>query len=118
MRLLDAMAKIKSLSELGKMVAAHHGWAAAKAFKAYQMDDGDRAKLAAAAFDIIKVFPDRPGSSAMISAAFAVRLQQSFDGPVQVVAGTLTVEGEPVFAGVSDFSPAALANGEAGWDTA
>lgn len=90
------MAKTKDLSALGRLIAVHHGWSAAKAFKTYDMDDAARAKVSAAALDILKVFPPIPGASALMSAAFAVRLEEILGGPIQVVAGSLSVNGERV----------------------
>ena len=94
---LAEMAAAQNLASLGKLVARHHGWAAAKAFKTYQMGDADRAKLTSSALEILRVFPNIPGACALMSAALAVRLEKVLDGPVHVVAGTLTVENVPVF---------------------
>jgi len=90
----------KDLIQLGTLVAAQHGWAAAKAFKAYEMPDVDKARLAACAVEILKVFPkaaseDR-AASAWLSAALAVQLERHLSAPVQVVAGVLSVDGTPV----------------------
>ncbi|NWK96141.1 hypothetical protein DM806_10710 [Sphingobium lactosutens] len=91
------MSTAKDLVHLGRLVAATHGWAAAKAFKSYGMSDTDRAGIAACAVRLLDVFPLVPNASALMSAAFAVQLERVLTAPVQVVAGTLCVEGEPVF---------------------
>ena len=64
----------------------------AKAFKAYMLDDGDRAKISHAALEILKLFPDSPDSGALLTAALAVRLEQRIEAPVQMVAGALLAE--------------------------
>lgn len=91
------MSGTKNLSQLGQLVAFHHGWQAAKAFKAYQMDDADRAKLSFSALEILKVFPHLENASALMSAAFAVHLERALDAPIQVVAGILKVEKDVLF---------------------
>lgn len=102
------MSTVKDLAQLGKLIAAQHGWAAAKAFKSYQMTDADRAALSRRAVDLLKVLP-ASGTAAMLSAALAVSLEGHLDAPVQIVAGTLTVEGVPVFSSSAPFD-------DAGWD--
>lgn len=86
----------KNLASLGKLVAVHHGWAAAKAFKSYALDDGDRAKISHAALEILKLFPACPDSGAMLTAALAVRLGQRLDAPVQMAAGSLLLDKQAV----------------------
>jgi hypothetical protein len=88
--------KTPDLVALGSLVAASHGWPAAKAFKAYVPTDADKAAIAGKARDILSIFPSVPNGSAFMSAAFAAHLQRDLDIPVQVVAGTLSVEGETV----------------------
>lgn len=63
------MSGTKNLSQLGQLVAFHHGWQAAKAFKTCQMDDADRAKLSFSALEILRVFSHLENSSALMSAA-------------------------------------------------
>jgi len=92
------MSVAEDLNQLGKLIARQHGWPAAKAFKAYEMDDRDRAALTTSAVDLLAVFPDIPNAGASMSAAFAVQLERALRGPIQVVAGTLTVEGRAVLA--------------------
>lgn len=95
----------KDIVQLGKRIAAEHGWPAAKAFKAYEMSDADRAALSQCALDLLRLLPPA-ANSALMSAAFAVGLERCIDAPVHVVAGTLAVEGSPVFNGT-----------ETGWNT-
>lgn len=109
------MAKTKDLSALGRLIAVHHGWSAAKAFKTYEMDDAARAKVSAAALDILRVFPPIPSASALMSAAFAVRLEEILGGPIQVVAGTLSVNGEPVFSDRTALRSGAFSGENPGW---
>lgn len=92
----------KDLVQFGRLVAAQHGWPAAKAFKSYELGEIQRTALAQCAVELLKVFPATPDQSALISAAFAVQLERVLTAPVHVVAGTLTVEGEPV---IGDRSP-------------
>lgn len=96
----------KDLAQLGKLVAAQHGWAEAKAFKSYEMTDADRAVLSKCAVDLLKVFPEAGGTAAMMSAALAVHLESRLTAPVHVVAGTLSVEGVPVFGDRQPFDGA------------
>ncbi len=70
------MSAIKDIAQLGKLVAAQHGWPAAKAFKAYEMTDADRDALSRCAIDLLKVFPPIPGACALMSAALAVSLER------------------------------------------
>ncbi|WP_395334395.1 hypothetical protein WBP06_23270 [Novosphingobium sp. BL-8H] len=102
------MSIAKDLAQLGKHIAAQHGWPAAKAFKSYEMTDADRATLSKCAVDLLTVFPPVPDSSAMMSAALAVHLESRLNAPVQVVAGTLSVEGVPVFGDRQLFDGAAV----------
>lgn len=95
------MALSNDLAHLGKLVAAQHGWPAAKAFKSYEMNEADSARLTTCALDILKIFPklssEMQNVSGQLSAALCVRLEKLLDAPIQVVAGELTVEGVPVF---------------------
>jgi hypothetical protein len=96
------MTVAKDLIQLGKLVAAQHGWAEAKAFKAYEMADADKARLAASAVEILKVFPkaesgENAPMAAWLSAALAVQLERHLSAPVHVVAGVLSVDGVPVY---------------------
>lgn len=102
------MATIKDIAQLGKHIAAQHGWPAAKAFKAYEMDEADRAVLSKCAVDLLSVFSQKPGSSAMMGAALAVALESRMTAPVHVVAGTLCVEGRPVIGDRQPFDGAAV----------
>jgi hypothetical protein len=79
------MKPIKDLAQLGKKIAAQHGWAAAKAFKAYEMNDSDRAVLSQCALDLLKVFPPMPGACALMSASLAGTLERCMTAPVHVV---------------------------------
>jgi len=79
------------------------------------MDDAARGKVSAAALDILKVFPAIPGACALMSAAFAVRIEETLGGPVQVVAGTLSVNGEPVLGDRTPFRPGALSQEDPNW---
>lgn len=91
------MSIAKDLAHLGKLIAASHGWPAAKAFKSCAMSEADGAHLAKCAVQLLHAFPARPGTSALMSAALAVQLERVLTTPVYVVAGTLAVEREPVF---------------------
>lgn len=90
------MTSAKDLIQLGKLVAQAQGWDEARAFKGFEMTDADRARIAGSAVDLLKVFPRAPGSGAQLAAAFAVQLGRVLDAPIEVVAGTLTVDGVPV----------------------
>lgn len=104
------------LAPLGKLIAVHHGWPAAKDFKAYRMDNAARAKISATALDILKVFPPIPGAGALMSAAFAVRLEEILSGPIHIVAGTLSVNGELVLGDRSAVLPGAFGHAHLDWD--
>jgi len=101
------MTVTKDLTQLGKLVAARHGWAEAKAFKAYAMPNADKARLAASAVEILKVFRTAGADgaeagegkpmAAWLSAALAVQLERHLSAPVHVVAGVLSVDGRPVY---------------------
>lgn len=108
----------KDLAQLGKLVAAQHGWPAAKAFKTYVLSDADRAVLSGCAVDLLRIFPPSPTAdtlmhaSGLMSAALAVQLESRLEVPVHVVAGTLSVEGVPVFGDRRDFDGSALFSAE------
>lgn len=90
------MPTIKDLAQLGKLIAPHHGWAAAKAFKAATLTDAERAVVSQGAVDLLTVLPPMKGAGAMMSAALAVRLEGRLQSPAYVVTGVLSVEGVPV----------------------
>jgi hypothetical protein len=91
------MSTVKDLVQLGRHVAAKHGWPLAKAFKSYEMSEADGAILSRCAVELLRIFPSRPGTSAQMSAALAVSLERHLKVPACVMAGTLAVEGVPVF---------------------
>ena len=91
------MALIRDMARLGKQVAARHGWAAAKAFKAYRMSEADQAALSHCAVELLRAFPDGFAASAAMSAALALALERVTDAPVQVVAGTLLLDDAVLF---------------------
>ncbi|MFC4254045.1 hypothetical protein ACFOWT_01340 [Croceibacterium xixiisoli] len=94
------MSTSKDVIRLGKLIAARHGWPAAKAFKAYRMTDADRAAITTSALDLLALFPStiNADSGAMLSAAFAVQLERALSAPegvpVQVVSGGLSIAGQ------------------------
>ncbi|KPH61814.1 hypothetical protein [Novosphingobium sp. ST904] len=112
------MAAAKDLMQLGTLVAARHGWPEAKAFKAYELADADRMKLAGTAVELLKVFPKTPGGNAAhLTAAFAVQLDRHLAAPVHVVAGTLAVDGKPVYGDRLPFDgPAVFGDDEPQWN--
>lgn len=111
------MSPIKDITQLGKLVAVQHGWAAAKAFKSYEMNVADREALSLCAIDLLKVFPSIPGACALMSAALAVGLERCMDAPIHVVAGTLAVDGEPVFGDRRTFDgPQLFSTSNPDWD--
>lgn len=87
------MPALNDLALLGQRVAATHGWAAAKAFKAYTWTESDRAEIAACASEILKVFPKAAGNEDLLSATLAFQLQRRLQAPVHLIAGTLSVGG-------------------------
>jgi len=91
------MSAIKDITQLSKLVANKHSWAAAKAFKSYEMNEADRVALSHCAIDLLSIFPPIAGACALMSAALAVGLERHMKAPIHVVAGTLAVEGVPVF---------------------
>ncbi len=91
------MSVAHDLVVLGKLVADTHGWPAAKAFKSYKPTDDDKAMIANKGADLLRIFPKLPGACALMSAAFAAHLERDLCAPIHVVAGTLLVEGRPVF---------------------
>lgn len=104
------MSLVKDMTQLGKLIAVHHGWAAAKVFKSYEMNDADRAALSLCAISFLTIFPPVPGASAMMSAALAVDLERRMKAPIHVVAGTLAVEGVPVFGDRQPFDGSSVFN--------
>lgn len=100
------MLAIKDIAQLGKLIATQHGWAAAKAFKSYQMTEADQAALSRCAIDLLKVFPAVSGASPQMSAALAVALERQMQAPIHVVAGTLAVQGVPVLGDRQPFDGA------------
>ncbi|MEO7467361.1 MULTISPECIES: hypothetical protein [Sphingobium] len=90
------MRALSDLVQLGRLVAATHGWPAARTFKAYDWSEQDRAGIASGAADILKLFPATAGQEQSLSATLAFQLQRRLDAPVHLVAGTLRVEGMAV----------------------
>ncbi|MET0366191.1 MAG: hypothetical protein ABW169_16225 [Sphingobium sp.] len=90
------MPAANDLAKIGRRVAASHGWAAAKAFKAYVWSEDDRADIATSASEILKMFPKAAGNEDLLNATLAFQLQRRLDAPVHLVAGTLNVDGLPV----------------------
>ncbi len=107
------MTPAKDLAQLGKLVAARHGWAQARTFKAYDLGEEDRARMAQCAVGLLKAFPKAPGTSALLSAGFAVQLERHLGAPVQLVAGTLTVDGVAVYADERGAETPGLFDGDA-----
>ncbi len=103
---------MKDLSELGKGVAAQHGWPAAKAFKTWKTDEAAGAILTRKALDILRVMPKSLDRSAL-TGAYAVHLLRDWDAPLQVVAGRLRVEGGDAF--VEPLSCVDKLKGAEGW---
>lgn len=87
------MPTVNDLAQLGQRVAATHGWAAAKAFKAYAWNEQDQAAIAACASKILKLFPQAARNEDLLSATLAFQLQRQLKGPVYLVAGALSVNG-------------------------
>lgn len=83
----------RDLVQLGKLVAARHGWPAAKAFKAYVMDEAHCAALTRCATDLRRLLPPKSVASAPLAAALAVALERCMTAPIHVVAGSLGVDG-------------------------
>lgn len=111
------MSKTYDLANLGSLVAATQGWPAAKAFKAYVASDEDKAAIANKARELLSIFPPMPRVSALMSAAFAAHLERDLNLPIQVVAGTLSIEGKPVFGDAQPFDgPATFGASHLGWD--
>lgn len=90
------MSTIKNMVQLGQLIASQHGWAAAKAAKFYELSEADQLAVSNCAINLLKKFPSGEGSGVLISAALAVSLEHHLQAPINVVAGTLTVEGAPV----------------------
>jgi hypothetical protein len=111
------MSKTHDLVQLGSLVAATQGWSAAKAFKAYVASDADKAAIANKARELLSIFPAMSGACALMSAGFAAHLERDLDLPIQVVAGTLSVEGKPVFGDGQPFDgPAIFGTNNLDWD--
>ena len=110
------MSIAKDLAQLGKLIAASHGWPAAKAFKSCAMSEADGAHLAKCAVQLLHAFPAGPDTSALMSAALAVQLERVLTAPAHVIAGTLAVEGEPVFGDRRPFDgPAIFGTSHPNW---
>jgi hypothetical protein len=91
------MTTSQDIMQLGKRVAASHGWDAAKAFKAYTMSDADRAAISRCGVDLLAVFPalsEAPSRlGAMMSAALAVSVERAVAAPVHVMRGVFAADG-------------------------
>ncbi len=90
------MAIAKDLTALGRLVAARNGWGAAKAFKSYVLTEADGAVIGARALELLRLMPPVARPAPLLAAALAVDLESRLDAPIEVVAGTLCVEGAPV----------------------
>lgn len=111
------MSPIKNILQLSKLIAAQHGWPAAKAFKSYALSDADQRAISRCAIGLLQIFPRLPNVSAQLTAALAVSLERHISAPIQVVAGTLTIEGAAVLGDRQPFDGASLFNTAApSWD--
>jgi hypothetical protein len=90
------MPTVNDLAQVGHRVAATHGWAAAKAFKAYVWSEQDQAAIAACASKILKLFPQASRNEDLLSATLAFQLQRRLQAPIYLVAGALSVNGVTV----------------------
>lgn len=81
------------------------------------MDDTDRATLSKCALEVLDAFPPMAGACALMSASLAVRIEQCMTAPVHVIAGTLAVDGEPVFGDRKPFDGRAVfSTSNTDWD--
>lgn len=85
-----------AMTRLARLIAASHGWDTARAFKAYDPDEDDKALMASRAQDVLKVMAGKDVTAPMLHAAYAVHLGRALTAPIIVVEGTLSVAGEPV----------------------
>jgi hypothetical protein len=80
------------------------------------MSEADGAHLGKCAVQLLHAFPARPGTSVLMSAALAVQLERVLMTPAHVVAGTLVIEGEPVFGDRLPFDgPAIFGTSHSDW---
>lgn len=86
----------KDLAQLGRQVAAQHGWPAARAFKAWTLDEVAGAILTRKALEILQIMPATLDRAAL-TCAYAVHLMRGWDAPAQVIAGQLRIEGQDAF---------------------
>lgn len=87
----------RDVTALNLLIAARSGWPAAKAFKLYAPSEDDKTVIAATARDLLRAFPAEARAAPALSAALAVQLERRLDAPIQLVGGTLRVDGVAVF---------------------
>lgn len=92
------MSTSKEIARLARLIAAQHGWGAAKQFKSFEMSEAAGVELSQCAVDLRKAMPSMPLNSLAMSAAFAVALERRLEAPIHVVTGTLGISGQPVLA--------------------
>jgi hypothetical protein len=80
-----------------KLLAGWRTKAEAKAYKAFEPTQEEKQTLAHTGGDVLRHLSPTAGACALMSAAFAERLQQSGLRHVYVVAGSLSVRGQLVF---------------------
>ena len=80
-----------------ELIAKSHGQAEADAYRLFTRSPKHAEVLKKAAYDSMLLFPKLAGSCVMMSVVFLTRLKHLHDGPYHVVAGSLKIDGSPVF---------------------
>jgi hypothetical protein len=90
---------------------------AVEVYRAFTPSGAHLEALKSVGREVLLVFPPMPGACAVMSAAYAARLQTVTDAPVYVVAGALSVGGDRVFGGdrATDWG-AAFCKDDLSWD--
>jgi hypothetical protein len=92
-----------AIAKITELVRRSYSDADAVAYETFVPDRDLLAKFGAEGTEVLRAFPTLPGACAVMSALYAVVLQDRFPGiPIHVAAGALVVDGATVFGETAD----------------
>ncbi len=107
---------ISTILGLSRLIRQTHSQRAADAFETYVSTDADIETLSNVGRDVLLHLPPDPGACALMSAVYIMRLRRVTSAPTFMVAGTLAVDGTPVFGDGLKLEEALFTVGNSSWD--
>lgn len=103
--------------DLYELIQRSHGREAADAYRAYAPTEDDIALLAHEATKVLAAFGNEPGACVLLSACCAAAFLEGRKAPLHVVAGSLSIEGVPIFSDGKPFDgDAVFSQSNISWD--